>query len=153
MKRMLCAGVLAIVVLAGCSDDDPGLAPPASTTPVQTSSVAAAVEPASPTPAPPVESEAAGTQDAVAPPEAPTPDPIDPVLGSDRPTGEQLYVETCQQFVTAIDALAATGLTSREQAADGISAQLQANPSWTTVPPEDQQQMLRGLDAAGIGRC
>lgn len=120
---------------------------------MQTSSVAAALEPASPTPVPPAPSEAASTPEAVAPPQSPEPAPLDIETGSNRPTGEQLYLETCQQFVTAIDALAATGVTTREQAADGISAQLQANPSWSTVPPADQQDMLRGLDAAGNGSC
>ncbi|MDJ0394740.1 hypothetical protein QMK17_15555 [Rhodococcus sp. G-MC3] len=73
--------------------------------------------------------------------------------GTDKPHGEQLYAETCQQFITVIDGVAATGVSSREQSATGLAAQLQGNPSWSTLPPADQQEILRGLTAAGKGMC
>lgn len=153
-------GLLLALALAGCSDESTDTAQQASSTSrPQTSSVATAAEPPAATPAPAIESEAAETP-ALVVPEAPVsaevpadPAPADVPTGSDRPHGEQLYFETCQQFIEAIDALAATGVTSREQAATGISDQLQANPSWSTLPPEDQQEMLRSLDAAGRGQC
>lgn len=140
-------------LLAGCSSET-GTVPEATgtttTAPRETSSVVTA-EPASP-PVQPAESDAAETPEAVVPPAQSEPPVVD-TPPSNRPTGEQLYAETCQQFITAIDALAATGAASREQAATGISDQLRANPSWSTLPPADQQEMLRGLDAAGRGSC
>ena len=151
MKRMVFVGVVIAAVLAGCSDE-PSTDDISSTTVTstqETTSVSTTVEPPASTsavppvsPAPTVESEAAATPD-----EAQIP------TGSDMPHGEQLYTETCEQFISAIDALAATGAVSRQQSADGISAQLQTNPSWSTLPPEDQQEILRGLDAAGRGSC
>lgn len=64
-----------------------------------------------------------------------------------------LYLETCEQFIAAIDGVAATGAVTREQAASGIADQLQSNANWSTIPADDQQEMLRGLSAAGNGVC
>ena len=157
MKRMVVTGLLLALALAGCSDQSTDTAQQASAPRPQTSSVATAAEPPAASPAPAIESEAVETPQLVVP-EAPGSTevpaaPTDVPTGSDRPHGEQLYTETCQQFIEAIDALAATGVTSREQAALGISDQLQANSSWSTLPPEDQQEMLRGLESAGQGQC
>ncbi|WP_141216831.1 hypothetical protein [Rhodococcoides fascians] len=152
MKRTIVAGAVVVLALAGCSSDDqPSAAPSAPSTSTTTVTPAPSTTAESP-PAAPAESVVPETTPADAPPPAPLQLPIDQGDGSNRPTGEQLYVETCQQFLAAIDALAVTG-APRNVTVDGISAQLQANPSWSTVPPEDQQQMLRGLDAAGLGSC
>jgi hypothetical protein len=152
MKRTIVAGAVVVLALAGCSSDDqPSAAPSAPSTSTTTVTPAPSTTAESP-PAAPAESVVPETTPADAPPPAPVQLPIDQGDGSNRPTGEQLYVETCQQFLAAIDALAVTG-APRDVTVQGISAQLQANPSWSTVPPEDQQQMLRGLDAAGLGSC
>ncbi|WP_094727917.1 hypothetical protein [Rhodococcus sp. RS1C4] len=151
MKRTIVTGAVLMLALAGCgSDEQPSAAP--STPSTSTTTTAAPSTTAESMPAAPAESVAPETTPADAPPPAPVQLPIDQGDGSNRPTGEQLYVETCQQFLAAIDALAVTG-APRNVTVDGISAQLQANPSWSAVPPEDQQQMLRGLDAAGLGSC
>ncbi|MFC8179299.1 hypothetical protein ACFULT_10520 [Rhodococcus sp. NPDC057297] len=152
MKRTIVAGAVVVLALAGCSSDDqPSAAPSTPSTSTTTVTPAPSTTAESP-PAAPAESVVPETTPADAPPPAPVQLPIDQGDGSNRPTGEQLYVETCQQFLAAIDALAVTG-APRDVTVQGISAQLQGNPSWSTVPSEDQQQMLRGLDAAGRGSC
>lgn len=166
MKRMCVAVVLLALVLAGCGGESTDGAAPASVSAPETSaqltlsqqprsqspsSVVTAEEP--PAVAPPLDrSQAAETPGGVVP-EAST--DSDPGLrtGADMPHGEQLYAETCQQFIAVIDGLAATGASSREQSATGLAHQLQSNPSWSTLPPEDQQEILRGLSAAGTGNC
>ncbi|OZD14799.1 MULTISPECIES: hypothetical protein [Nocardiaceae] len=158
MKRTIVTGAVLMLALAGCGSDEQSSAAPSTpststtTVTVTVTVTAAPSTTAEPPPAAPAESFVPETTPADAPPPAPVQLPIDQGDGSNRPTGEQLYVETCQQFLAAIDALAVTG-APRNVTVDGISAQLQANPSWSTVPPEDQQQMLRGLDAAGLGSC
>ncbi|MGA9872060.1 MAG: hypothetical protein WBQ44_13070 [Rhodococcus sp. (in: high G+C Gram-positive bacteria)] len=172
MKRIAIAGVLIVITLAGCSTDStenaapsvevttspqtsspqtssPHTTSPQTTSPQTTSSVVIA----DPTPVPPVASEAAATPEAVVPEVPLNPPPAESTEAPTRPTGEQLYLETCQQFITAIDALAATGVTSRAQASAGIGDRLQTNPSWSTLPADDQQQILRGLDAAENSSC
>lgn len=158
MKRTVLVGALVFVTMTACGtagSSNSTATPTPTTTTAQTSSVATA---AAPDPAPPQaapESRAAETPEAVVP-EEPVSSPIpgaDITVNPDMPHGEQLYAETCQQFVTAIDALAATGAVGREQAATGISDRLQGNPSWSTLPADDQQQILRGLAAAGAGSC
>ncbi|WP_037188081.1 hypothetical protein [Rhodococcus sp. 114MFTsu3.1] len=155
MKRTIVTGAVLMLALAGCGSDEQSSAAPSTSSTSTTVTVTVTAAPsttAEPPPAAPAESFVPETTPADAPPPAPVQLPIDQGDGSNRPTGEQLYVETCQQFLAAIDALAVTG-APRNVTVDGISAQLQANPSWSTVPPEDQQQMLRGLDAAGLGSC
>ena len=157
MKRMVFAGVVIAAVLAGCSDESATDASSSTTAEAtqETSSVTITVQPSVVSPTPPAESEAAATPDAVVP-EAPTGPAVPEAqipTGSDMPHGEQLYFETCEQFISAIDALAATGAVTRQQSATGISDQLRSNPSWSTLPPEDQGDILRGLQAAGQGSC
>lgn len=161
MTRMTFAGVLLALALTGCgSQGSTEDAAPTTTSATPTSSVATAVEPPASASAPPlVQSEAAETPAGAEPEVADPVPPADlvPPVGtggaSDMPHGEQLYSETCQNFITAIDALAAAGASTREQSANGISARLQSNPSWSTLAAEDQQEILRGLDAAGKGSC
>nr|WP_296764865.1 hypothetical protein [Rhodococcus sp. (in: high G+C Gram-positive bacteria)] len=166
MKRMGVAGVLLALVLAGCGGESTDGAAPASvaapetsaqqtssqqSSTRQTSSVVTAAQPPAVTP-PLDRSEAAETPAGVVP-EASTDPNSGLQTGADMPHGEELYAETCQQFIAVIDGLAATGASTREQSATGLANQLQSNPSWSTLPPEDQQEILRGLSAAGTGNC
>lgn len=69
------------------------------------------------------------------------------------PTGEALYQQICQQFLPAIDALAETGVSDRAASVAGLRAEITGADTWPTVPPADQTEILRGLDAAGAGQC
>lgn len=160
MKRTALTGILVVLVVAGCGSEstDTAVRPSTSTSEAVpgSSSVATAIAPPGlpETPAAPVESAAADTPETRDPGPAPINEPAPPVgTDADMPHGEDLYVETCQRFVTAIDAIAKSGAASREQSVTGMSGQLQSNPRWSTFSPEDQQQMLRGIEAAGKSRC
>lgn len=152
--------VLGVLLLGGCSDDPAETTPTAVTEPsTATSTTTAPAQSSAPTS--PTVPQPAVPQPAVPEPAVPEPGlsepgapvPAVPEAAIPAGDGEQLYLETCERFVTAIDGLVATGVTSREQTATGLADQLQANPSWSTVPPADQQEILRGLEAAGNGSC
>ncbi len=157
---MALTGILVVLVVAGCGSESTDTLPQPSTSTsavvAGSSSVATAIAPPGlpESPAAPVESAAAGTPETRNPGAAPKNETA-PAAGvdADMPHGEDLYLETCQRFITAIDAVAKSGAASREQSVTGMSGQLQSNPSWSTFSPEDQQQMLRGIEAAGNGSC
>ncbi|SNS54450.1 hypothetical protein SAMN05421642_103223 [Rhodococcoides kyotonense] len=147
-------GAAVVLALTGCAPETSEPADQATATPSSTTvrQPATAAEPSAQIPAgTPAVSEAAET------PAVPAPLPAEslPVetAADNRPHGEQLYLETCRQFKTAIDAIAVTGAATREQSVTGLTEKLQSGPSWSTLSDDDQQQILRGLDAAGRGAC
>lgn len=158
MKRVVWVFAAAVLVLAGCGQEttDSGAQPSTSATAAAASTTTAqpatAAEPSTELPEAseaPVDSDQAETP----PVPVPAPElPADPTA-DDMPHGEQLYLETCARFKTAIDAVVLTGAASRDQSVTGLRDKLQEGPSWSTLSADDQQQILRGLDAAGRGTC
>ncbi|MBY4010704.1 MULTISPECIES: hypothetical protein [Nocardiaceae] len=156
MKRKIATGLLGLIVatsVAGCGDD--ASTENASTTSVQATSAQAA--PATTTQA----TTAAATPTADAPADSPAPeappaaDPADPGVtgGTGGVTGDDLYRQTCTQFLPSIDALEQTGISDRAKSVEGLRSEMTTAPSWSTVPEADQGEILRGLDAAGAGQC
>lgn len=156
MKRKIVTGLLGLIVatsVAGCGDD--ASTENASTTSVQATSAPAA--PATTTQA----TTAAATPTADAPADSPAPeappaaDPADPAVtgGTGGVTGDDLYRQTCTQFLPSIDALEQTGISDRAKSVEGLRSEMTTAPSWSTVPEADQGEILRGLDAAGAGQC
>ena len=156
MKRKIATGLLGLIVatsVAGCGDD--ASTENASTTSVQATSAQAA--PATTTQA----TTAAATPTADAPADSPAPeappaaDPADPAVtgGTGGVTGDDLYRQTCTQFLPSIDALEQTGISDRAKSVEGLRSEMTTAPSWSTVPEADQSEILRGLDAAGAGQC
>ncbi|MBY4404098.1 hypothetical protein HQO26_22540 [Rhodococcus fascians] len=156
MKRKIATGLLGLIVatsVAGCGDD--ASTENASTTSVQATSAQAA--PATTTQA----TTAAATPTADAPADSPAPeappaaDPADPAVtgGTGGVTGDDLYRQTCTQFLPSIDALEQTGISDRAKSVEGLRSEMTTAPSWSTVPEADQGEILRGLDSAGAGQC
>ena len=152
MNRKIATGLLGLIVavsVAGCSGDESTDA--ASSTPAEattTSAAASTTVPVSTTvdaPAP-----APASADAPIPEAQPEADPVAPTSGV---TGEELYQQTCTQFLPSIDALEQTGISDRAKSVEGLRNEMTTAPSWNTVPPSDQSEILRGLDAAGAGQC
>ncbi|MBY4131161.1 hypothetical protein HQO83_22450 [Rhodococcus fascians] len=152
MNRKIATGLLGLIVavsVAGCSGDETTDA--ASSTPAEattTSAAASTTAPAGTTvdaPAP-----APASPDAQLPKAQPEADPVAPTSGV---TGEELYQQTCTQFLPSIDALEQTGISDRAKSVEGLRNEMITAPSWNTVPPSDQGEILRGLDAAGAGQC
>ncbi|ORI24347.1 hypothetical protein [Rhodococcus sp. 1168] len=176
MMRMMWLGVLSVLVLTGCSSEasnssSEASAPatsakssataPASSVPVRPSAAADAPTLATPPPSlEPLPEDARADPPPVATPRG-SPEPMPapeanvalPPEGTDMPHGEALYLDICQRFLPAIDALESTGAASREQSVVGMRGKMESNPSWSTVSVEDQQEIERGLSAAGNGSC
>lgn len=156
MKRKIATGLLGLMVatsVAGCGDD-------ASTENASTTSVQATSAPAmSATTTQATTAAATPTVDAPADspaPEAPpAADPADPAVtgGTGGVTGDDLYRQTCTQFLPSIDALEQTGISDRAKSVEGLRSEMTTAPSWSKVPEADQGEILRGLDAAGAGQC
>ena len=151
MNGKIATGLLGLIVavsVAGCSNDpsteEASSTPAAATT---TSAVASTTVPTSttveaPAPAPAPVSEV--------PPAA---EPAAPTDATSGVTGEALYQQTCTQFLPSIDALEPTGISDRAASVEGLRNEMTTAPSWNDVPPGDQNEILRGLDAAGAGQC
>lgn len=160
MKRKIATGLLGLIVatsVAGCGDD--ASTENASTTSVQaTSAPATSATSATTTQA---TTTATATPTADAPADSPAPeappaaDPADPAVtgGTGGVTGDDLYRQTCTQFLPSIDALEQTGISDRAKSVEGLRSEMTTAPSWSTVPEADQGEILRGLDAAGAGQC
>jgi hypothetical protein len=157
MKRKIATGLLGLIVatsVAGCGDD-------ASTENASTTSVLATSAPATSATTTQATTTAAATPTADAPADSPAPeappaaDPADPAVtgGTGGVTGDELYRQTCTQFLPSIDALEQTGISDRAQSVEGLRSEMTTAPSWSTVPEADQGEILRGLDAAGAGQC
>ncbi|MGV8875267.1 MAG: hypothetical protein ACOH2Q_22245 [Rhodococcus sp. (in: high G+C Gram-positive bacteria)] len=150
MNGKIATGLLGLIVavsVAGCSNDPSTEA--ASTTPAATTTTSASASTTVP---------ASTTLDAPAPAPADTPIPeAPPAAEPDAPTsgvtGEALYQQTCTQFLPSIDALEQTGISDRAKSVEGLRNEMTTAQSWNTVPPSDQSEILRGLDAAGAGQC
>ncbi|WP_201010553.1 hypothetical protein [Rhodococcus sp. NKCM2511] len=157
MKRKIAAGLLGLIVatsVAGCGDD-------ASTENASTTSVQATSAPATSATTTQATTSTAATPTADAPADIPAPeappaaDPADPAVtgGTGGVTGDDLYRQTCTQFLPSIDALEQTGISDRAKSVEGLRSEMTTAPSWSTVPEADQGEILRGLDAAGAGQC
>ncbi|MDJ0362884.1 hypothetical protein [Rhodococcus sp. H29-C3] len=178
MMRMIWVGVFAVLALTGCSSEASNSSSEASApaTSATSSTTARAATTASSVPArpsdaadsPPVATpkqspepvpEGANSPQLATPPTSPEPLPAPeanvalPPEGTDMPHGEALYLDICQRFLPAIDALESTGAASREQSVVGMRGKMESNPSWSTVSVEDQQEIERGLTAAGNASC
>ncbi|MDR6911361.1 hypothetical protein J2W54_003321 [Rhodococcus fascians] len=157
MKRKIATGLLGLIVatsVAGCGDD-------ASTENASTTSVQATSAPAMSATTTQATTSTAATPTADAPADIPAPeappaaDPADPAVtgGTGGVTGDDLYRQTCTQFLPSIDALEQTGISDRAKSVEGLRSEMTTAPSWSTVPEADQGEILRGLDAAGAGQC
>ncbi|MCZ4520077.1 hypothetical protein O4220_16320 [Rhodococcus ruber] len=151
MNGKIATGLLGLIVavsVAGCSND-PSTEGASSTSAAASTTTSAAASTTVP---------ASTTLDAPAPAPADTPVPeAPPAAEPDAPTsgvtGEALYQQTCTQFLPSIDALEQTGISDRAKSVEGLRNEMTTAPSWNTVPPSDQEQILRGLDSAGAGQC
>ncbi len=151
MKRKIATGFIGLIVavsIVGCGDD--------ATTDAESTTSAAAVTTTSAAASSTVP--AGTTADAPVPAPADTPVPeappaAEPEAPTSGVTGEALYQQTCTQFMPSIDALEQTGISDRAKSVEGLRTEMTTAPSWNTVPPSDQNEILRGLDAAGTGQC
>ncbi|MFI8568605.1 hypothetical protein ACIGGF_18815 [Rhodococcus sp. NPDC078407] len=161
MNRKIATGLLGLIVaisMAGCGDDASSESSGGASSDGASTTSAAAMSttvPAgttvdAPAPAP------ADTPVPETPPAADPADPADPAVPqapTSGVTGEALYQQTCTQFLPSIDALEQTGISDRAKSVEGLRSEMTTAPSWNTVPPGDQNEILRGLDAAGAGQC
>lgn len=151
MNGKIATGLLGLIVavsIAGCSND-PTSEEASSTTVAATTTTTATsttvpatttVDAPSPEPTPASE----------LPPAA---EPAAPTDATSGVTGEALYQQTCTQFLPSIDALEQTGISDRAKSVEGLRSEMTTAPSWNDVPPGDQNEILRALDAAGAGQC
>ncbi|MDV6304759.1 hypothetical protein R3P93_19525 [Rhodococcus cerastii] len=143
-------GLIVAVSVAGCSNDtsseEASSTPAAATT---TSAVASTTVPTSTT----VEAPAPAPDPAPVSAVPPAVEPAAPTDATSGVTGEALYQQTCTQFLPSIDALEQTGISDRAASVEGLRTEMTTAPSWNDVPPGDQNEILRGLDAAGAGQC
>lgn len=143
-------GLIVAVSVAGCSNDtsseEASSTPAAATT---TSAVASTTVPTSTT----VEAPAPAPDPAPVSEVPPAVEPAAPTDATSGVTGEALYQQTCTQFLPSIDALEQTGISDRAASVEGLRNEMTNAPSWNDVPPADQNEILRGLDAAGAGQC
>lgn len=155
MNGKIATGLLGLIVavsVAGCgneaSTEEASSTSAAATT---TSAVASTTVPTSTT----VESPAPAPAPAPAPVSEvpPAAEPAAPTDATSGVTGEALYQQTCTQFLPSIDALEQTGISDRAASVEGLRTEMTTAPSWNDVPPGDQNEILRGLDAAGAGQC
>lgn len=151
MNGKIATGLLGLIVavsIAGCSND------PTSEEASSTTVAAATTTTATSTTVP-----ATTTVDAPSPEPAPVSElppaaePAAPTDATSGVTGEALYQQTCTQFLPSIDALEQTGISDRAKSVEGLRSEMTTAPSWNDVPPGDQNEILRGLDAAGAGQC
>lgn len=151
MNGKIATGLLGLIVavsIAGCSND------PSSEEASSTTVAAATTTTATSTTVP-----ATTTVDAPSPEPAPVSElppaaePAAPTDATSGVTGEALYQQTCTQFLPSIDALEQTGISDRAKSVEGLRSEMTTAPSWNDVPPGDQNEILRGLDAAGAGQC
>ncbi|OZD84791.1 hypothetical protein CH273_06165 [Rhodococcus sp. 05-339-2] len=151
MNGKIATGLLGLIVavsIAGCSND------PTSEEASSTTVAAATTTTATSTTVP-----ATTTVDAPSPEPAPASElppaaePAAPTDATSGVTGEALYQQTCTQFLPSIDALEQTGISDRAKSVEGLRSEMTTAPSWNDVPPGDQNEILRGLDAAGAGQC
>ncbi|OZD05109.1 hypothetical protein CH275_12115 [Rhodococcus sp. 06-235-1A] len=152
MNGKIATGLLGLIVavsVAGCSND-PSTEEASSTTVAATTTAASTTVSPTPTTDAPAPADSAPAEAPEAPPAA---DPAAPSDATSGVTGEALYQQTCTQFMPSIDALEQTGISDRAKSVEGLRTEMTTAPSWNTVPPSDQEQILRGLDAAGAGQC
>jgi cytochrome c5 len=155
MNGKIATGLLGLIVavsIAGCSSDPSTEEASTTSAAATTTSAASTTVPASttvdsPAPAP------APAPAAEAPDAPPAAEPAAPSDATSGVTGEALYQQTCTQFMTSIDALEQTGISDRATSVEGLRNEMTTAPSWNDVPPSDQNEILRGLDAAGAGQC
>ena len=153
MNGKIATGLLGLIVavsVAGCgneaSTEEASSTSAAATT---TSAVASTTVPTSTT----VESPAPAPAPAPVSEVPPAAEPATPTDATSGVTGEALYQQTCTQFLPSIDALEQTGISDRAASVEGLRTEMTTAPSWNDVPPGDQNEILRGLDAAGAGQC
>ncbi|OZE40026.1 MULTISPECIES: hypothetical protein [unclassified Rhodococcus (in: high G+C Gram-positive bacteria)] len=153
MNGKIATGLLGLIVavsVAGCgneaSTEEASSTSAAATT---TSAVASTTVPTSTT----VESPAPAPAPAPVSEVPPAAEPAAPTDATSGVTGEALYQQTCTQFLPSIDALEQTGISDRAASVEGLRTEMTTAPSWNDVPPGDQNEILRGLDAAGAGQC
>lgn len=153
MNGKIATGLLGLIVavsVAGCGNDasteEASTTSAAATT---TSAVASTTVPTSTT----VESPAPAPAPAPVSEVPPAAEPAAPTDATSGVTGEALYQQTCTQFLPSIDALEQTGISDRAASVEGLRTEMTTAPSWNDVPPGDQNEILRGLDAAGAGQC
>ncbi|MDV8058232.1 hypothetical protein [Rhodococcus sp. IEGM 1343] len=153
MNGKIATGLLGLIVavsVAGCgSDASTEEASSTSAAATTTSAVASTTAPTSTT----VESPAPAPAPAPVSEVPPAAEPAAPTDATSGVTGEALYQQTCTQFLPSIDALEQTGISDRAASVEGLRTEMTTAPSWNDVPPGDQNEILRGLDAAGTGQC
>ncbi|OZF47983.1 hypothetical protein [Rhodococcus sp. 14-1411-2a] len=153
MNGKISTGLLGLIVavsVAGCGNEaSTEEASSTSATATTTSAVASTTVPTSTT----VESPAPAPAPAPVSEVPPAAEPAAPTDATSGVTGEALYQQTCTQFLPSIDALEQTGISDRAASVEGLRTEMTTAPSWNDVPPGDQNEILRGLDAAGAGQC
>lgn len=153
MNGKIATGLLGLIVavsVAGCGNDASTEEASSTSAPATTTSaVASTTVPTSTT----VESPAPAPAPAPVSEVPPAAEPAAPTDATSGVTGEALYQQTCTQFLPSIDALEQTGISDRAASVEGLRTEMTTAPSWNDVPPGDQNEILRGLDAAGAGQC
>ncbi|KZE98817.1 MULTISPECIES: hypothetical protein [unclassified Rhodococcus (in: high G+C Gram-positive bacteria)] len=153
MNGKIATGLLGLIVavsVAGCGNDASTEEASSTSAPATTTSaVASTTVPTSTT----VESPAPAPAPAPVSEVPPAAEPAAPTDATSGVTGEALYQQTCTQFLPSIDALEQTGISDRAASVEGLRTEMTTAPSWNDVPPGDQNEILRGLDAAGTGQC
>ncbi|MGC0365811.1 hypothetical protein ABH922_003795 [Rhodococcus sp. 27YEA15] len=150
-------GACSVLVLVACGsgDSSPAEDGSGSSTVVSSESVAA--------PAPsalPGESRSGDAPPADLPPAdgAPSGDvPVDPAAGSALP---RTYAQACSDVLQYLDGYqqaidetgSQTGIT-RQSLADDLLSSIQAYPEWSTLSPDEQSEVTRGIGAAADGSC
>ncbi|MDV8021630.1 hypothetical protein [Rhodococcus sp. IEGM 1330] len=156
MNGKIATGLLGLIVavsVAGCSNDPSTEEASTTTAAATTTSAASTTVSAAPTTDAPAPADSAAAEAPDAPEAPPAADPAAPSDATSGVTGEALYQQTCTQFLPSIDALEQTGISDRAKSVEGLRNEMTTAPSWNDVPPGDQNEILRGLDAAGTGQC
>ncbi|OZC77882.1 hypothetical protein CH251_04155, partial [Rhodococcus sp. 06-462-5] len=148
MNGKIATGLLGLIVavsVAGCGNDPSTEEASSTTVAAPTTTATSTTVPATTT----VDARSPAPEPAPASEPPPAAEPAAPTDATSGVTGEALYQQTCTQFLPSIDALEQTGISDRAASVEGLRTEMTTAPSWNDVPPGDQNEILRGLDAAG----
>lgn len=90
-------------------------------------------------------------------PEATQPSPVvesvEDVTPEALPPTVKTADQTCREITDMYDGLSAFGETDRRAAVEELTAEMTASAEWAATPPDEQAEILRGMEAAAAQSC
>jgi ABC-type oligopeptide transport system substrate-binding subunit len=80
-------------------------------------------------------------------------EPVEDVTPGALPPTVKTADQTCREITDMYDGLAAFGETDRRAAVEELMAEMMASAEWAVTPPEEQAEIMRGMEAAASQSC